>query len=231
MFENISKKIANVSRGAVNGTKKFAEGISLSSQVDECKKEINECYTKLGETFYTRTKTNIPEEYQGIFERIKMLNNQIILLEEQMRRVKGVRNCPKCNQEVSEDAIFCPSCGFSLPPMASPVFHPELPQKHCPNCGNTIDEDAAFCTECGYSFANQPQQEETATACQVEEDDEATVLLDNYQDEAHEGLQNHSAVEQITPEEVESIRVCKVCGAPLRPQSVFCTNCGARSEE
>lgn len=230
MFENISKKIANVSRGAVNGTKKFAEGISLSSQVDECKKEINDCYTKLGETFYSRTKENVPEEYRGIFERIKMLNSQIIQLQEQMRRVKGVRNCPKCGMEVTQDALFCPGCGYSLPPMTVPVLQSDTPQKHCPSCGGMVDEDALFCTECGWSFSNKSQDVDSVVT--YEEDDEATILLEHYDEAVEERQQDdYAKVEQIVPEEVESIRICKKCGAPLRPQSMFCTNCGTKSEE
>lgn len=224
MFENISKKIANVSKGAVNGTKKFAESVSLSTQIDDCRKEIRQCYTQLGETYYKRTKSGtIPEEFEGIFERIGMLDSKIIQLQEQMKRVKGLRNCPKCGAEVADEAIFCPGCGFSLPPKVTPIPQPALQQKRCENCGSMVDEDAAFCTECGWSFTNQPQVD---TSYMTEDDDEATVLLNDCQDTAA----NESVSEQILPDEVENIRVCKNCGAPLRPQSMFCTNCGTRAD-
>lgn len=227
MFENISKKIANVSRGAVNGTKKIAESISIGSQVDEYKKELTECYMKLGETYYNRTNVNVPEEYQGIFERIKVLELQITQLQEQMKRVKGIRNCPKCGQEVAEDAIFCPNCGFSLPPVVMAPPESQVPQKHCPSCGSMVDEDAVFCTECGWSFANQTQiMDEEVVYGNDERDEDATVMLNSYQEKTEQ-----PQAEQLTAEEIKDIRVCKECGAPLKPQSMFCTNCGTRAEE
>lgn len=230
MFENISKKIANVSRGVVNSTKKIAEGISLGSQADELKKELTECYTKLGETFYSRTKENIPEVYQGIFERIRMLEMQITKLQEQMKKVKSIRNCPKCGQEADEDAIFCPNCGFSLPPVVMTLAKPDVPQKRCSGCGAMVDEDAVYCTECGWSFINQSQimEEDYNEPIYDEGDDEATVLINNCQEEAEE---ERPQAEQLTSEEIETIRVCKKCGAPLRPQSMFCTNCGTSAKE
>lgn len=144
-------------------------------------------------------------------------------LQEQMKRVKGLRNCPKCGAEVADEAIFCPGCGFSLPPKVTPIPQSALQQKRCENCGSMVDEDAAFCTECGWSFTNQPQVD---TSYMTEDDDEATVLLNDCQDTAA----NESVSEQILPDEVENIRVCKNCGAPLRPQSMFCTNCGTRAD-
>ncbi|MDO4313559.1 MAG: YARHG domain-containing protein [Eubacteriales bacterium] len=45
--------------------------------------------------------------------------------------------CQYCNQEIPEDAVFCPECG----------------QKQgisvCPECGEPVEEGAAFCAECG----------------------------------------------------------------------------------
>ena len=52
-------------------------------------------------------------------------------------------NCPKCNEEIEEDLVFCPACGKKLI---------EEDSKNCPKCSTTNNIDASFCNGCGYNF-------------------------------------------------------------------------------
>ena len=46
--------------------------------------------------------------------------------------------CPYCNAEISDDSLFCGSCGKKLPQ-----------QKECVRCGKIIDVNSDFCPYCG----------------------------------------------------------------------------------
>ena len=44
--------------------------------------------------------------------------------------------CPKCNKELSVNALFCTECGERI-----------IPQ--CPNCGVMLTNEANYCPKCG----------------------------------------------------------------------------------
>lgn len=49
--------------------------------------------------------------------------------------------CPKCHQEIQEDAIFCSQCGMKI--------------ERCPHCQKPIMSNARFCTYCGKPLSEQ----------------------------------------------------------------------------
>lgn len=49
---------------------------------------------------------------------------------------KSIINCPSCNQENDNDALFCKACGKTL-------------FKECPKCQTKNDSDSEFCKKCG----------------------------------------------------------------------------------
>lgn len=61
--------------------------------------------------------------------------------------------CPDCNNPVSRDARFCPSCGHQLI-----VF------RQCPHCGKNISPSARFCARCGRPVEQKPA-EKKCPAC------------------------------------------------------------------
>lgn len=46
--------------------------------------------------------------------------------------------CPYCNSEISDNSMFCGSCGKKLPQ-----------QKECVKCGKIIDDISDYCPYCG----------------------------------------------------------------------------------
>ena len=154
MFENIGKKIVGVGKGVMRGTQNFSETVSLNARIDECRKDLNNCYCQLGQAYFSRTTSDVPPEYQGIFDRIHMLNQTIVQLQEQIKVIKGIRQCPNCGAEVASNVMFCGNCGYSMPPVnsAQPAWNGPV----CAKCGAPLEEGAAFCTNCGAPAAPNP---------------------------------------------------------------------------
>lgn len=51
--------------------------------------------------------------------------------------------CPKCNEEIDDNASFCQSCGEKLNKESS---------INCPKCGEILKSNVNFCSNCGYNF-------------------------------------------------------------------------------
>ena len=65
-----------------------------------------------------------------------------------------MRLCPKCNQELDNEALFCTKCGAR--------------QEHkCATCGAELAEDSKFCIKCGKAVNNKeiPQKQNTSELC------------------------------------------------------------------
>ena len=169
MFENIGKKIVGVGKGVMRGTQNFSETVSLNAKIDECKKDLNNCYSQLGQAYYSRTTTDVPPEYQGIFDRIQMLNQTILQLQEQIKVIKGIRQCPRCGADVASNVMFCGNCGYSMPPV-NPNQNSAWNGPVCAKCGAPLEEGAAFCTSCGAKieaapFQSAPQSAPSGRVC------------------------------------------------------------------
>lgn len=52
-----------------------------------------------------------------------------------------MKKCPNCGAEAEDSALFCSSCGASLPEGKSGSF--------CSHCGTKIEGNPAFCPKCG----------------------------------------------------------------------------------
>lgn len=56
--------------------------------------------------------------------------------------------CKNCGKQISDDANFCPCCGYGVL---------EDDGSHCPNCGAEIAADANFCSKCGKTLGPDTQ--------------------------------------------------------------------------
>lgn len=61
--------------------------------------------------------------------------------------------CPKCNEELEDDAVFCSGCGA---PIEQTIF--------CPQCGEKTSRDSAFCQNCGAPINHIPEMKAPSQA-------------------------------------------------------------------
>ncbi|MBT8333917.1 MAG: zinc-ribbon domain-containing protein [Desulfobacterales bacterium] len=70
--------------------------------------------------------------------------------------------CPDCQNEISDDARFCPYCG-----------HQQVVLSKCLNCSKNLSPNARFCSRCGTSTEQQPK-EKICSECSTENMPDAT---------------------------------------------------------
>lgn len=64
-----------------------------------------------------------------------------------------MKNCPFCNAEIFDEAIFCVQCKSSLPTNEVASTNPNV--KICSACGNECDNNAILCVKCGTLLDNK----------------------------------------------------------------------------
>lgn len=78
-------------------------------------------------------------------------------------------SCPKCGNEVSDQAVNCVHCGERIAPIEpEPESEPEPEMADaellCDECGNPVPEDAEVCPKCGCPMKKEDKRNEDAIA-------------------------------------------------------------------
>lgn len=68
--------------------------------------------------------------------------NEFDRLDSSQPALRTTMFCTHCGQEISKDAITCPSCGA-----------PQKDTKFCQHCGSMIDNACVVCPKCGKQVA------------------------------------------------------------------------------
>ncbi|GEM_PF-3272442 len=116
-FEEISKKVRKFSKDTMTEVQKMNEVRQLNSKVNEEKKYLNKLYLEAGKKLYDKYKdSETPlEGFEADFRKITERYSVMDLLQDEIRKVKGVVLCPCCNMEVAATERFCSNCGNRMP--------------------------------------------------------------------------------------------------------------------
>lgn len=141
-FDDISKKLSDVSQATIQKTKDMTDTMKYSSVISDEEKSIKTNYAKLGELYYNEIKDCAEGVYGPI---VAQINESVARIEEcriKIEEIRSANKCPNCGASISSDDLFCAACGTKIErrETASPV---------CSNCGKPLNSDAAFCIYCG----------------------------------------------------------------------------------
>ena len=176
-FENLGKKISDVSQTTVQKTKDLAEIGKLIYMISDAEKKINEAYLQIGKKYLEEFGENPGESYAEYVNTIKEATDCIAEYKKNIDNLKGVVKCPNCGSSVDANSAFCAACGSPLP-KPEPV-QSEAAFKFCTGCGAKIDIDTKFCPSCGKAVSNpEPVAEAEATIVEEQPVSENTVVED-----------------------------------------------------
>lgn len=196
MLDGLKKKTQNLT-----GT------MSLNSQISDLEKANAALYSQLGREYFKRWQAHPVAELAQIVAAIEANIDKSVQLNEEIKRLKGIKKCPRCGNDMAYDAIFCPSCGCnayngqSVPAGTAPAAVQAATPQPVPM---PVQPPAAV---------PQPAPMQPAAA-------PAYVPV---QQPASE-----TAPVQAEAPAAESGRFCTGCGAPLSENAVFCTGCGVK---
>ncbi|HIR88524.1 MAG TPA: zinc-ribbon domain-containing protein [Candidatus Fimimorpha faecalis] len=174
-FEKLTETFAKNSKEFADKAKDYAEVAKLHTKINAANTKINESLITLGKAYYDAHKNDGNTEFEAIFEEIHKAHLTIRKCQEEIQKIKNIKICEKCGEEVSADATYCSHCGAKLKTTDKKeksddvVEEAEVNQAQetkasdleeeaekktviCPSCGQELDADAEFCTKCGSSM-------------------------------------------------------------------------------
>ena len=110
----VSDKLSQTGRNVVNKTKKMTEMSKVKAELEAEKELRDDQYLALGKAYYECSKQVDQAEYEAIFTQIRVYDQKIKHLEEQLTLMKGVRACPRCGYEMKASAVYCGQCGLNI---------------------------------------------------------------------------------------------------------------------
>jgi len=145
-FDEVSKKISQTSQSVTQKTKDMAETVRLNSQISDEEKKTDGFLLQLGKVYFAKHSVDPEPEFAELIAGIEESRERVNTYSEQVKQLKGIIKCPKCNGDVQYNSQFCPSCGLDI--NASKAV-PAKSGRTCPNCNATISADLSFCIHCG----------------------------------------------------------------------------------
>ena len=209
-FDNLGKKITQASQGVAQSTRNFADTAKLNGMINDEERKIAELYQQIGRSYYMNRKED-PEEFAaGYVQEITAAMERMEQFKEQIRQIKGIRNCPNCGAEIGANAVFCNVCGYKLQevPQQPAYGQPQQPvygQPQQPPYGQPQQPPYSQPQQPAYSQPQQPEYIEPQEP--------------NYIQPQETDLGQAETSEIITPR-------CANCGNELRPGQKFCNQCG-----
>lgn len=117
-FNKLGKKASETYQVTKEKTVKFSEEVKLKMKLNETKAEIENLYKEIGENVYTQYKTNTEEMSEEIKDKCEKVSNkfdEISKIESDILKLRKVKKCIECKEEIEENADFCPKCGKPQP--------------------------------------------------------------------------------------------------------------------
>ena len=254
-FEDLEKKITQTGETVVQKTKDSAEILKLEGMIYDEEKKLDLLYKQLGKQCFDTYLQSHDEKLDYLFNEIQKSIDTAISYSEQVKKLKKIRTCPACGNDVESDSCFCNKCGKRL----DDPCRTEADAKLCPKCGTPATEGFSFCMNCGASLQEipaadpipevqpepvveaepevQPAQAKRCSNCGAEIDDE-TIFCMNCGMKVG-AVPAADPIPEIQPEPVfeaepevqpAQAKRCSNCGAEIDDETVFCMNCGMKVE-
>ncbi len=96
----------------------LSEEIKIRGKISEYKEKIEEKYTEIGKEVYNQIKDGKDVSKDSITSKcdeIKISQEEISKLKEQLLAIKKVKKCVGCGAEIAIDSDFCSKCGKAQP--------------------------------------------------------------------------------------------------------------------
>ncbi len=186
-LDDLGRTISGVGQSTIQKTREMSDTMKYNSLISDEERAIKNYFTSLGELYYNEHAECAEGAYFPIVEQINECRSRISDYKSIIDAIKAKRKCPYCGASLSQDDLFCASCGKKVEKRTAA-------EGFCKNCGKPLNEDADFCIYCGTriekELSAQEQQEripdvsnmESATMEMVERSSNAELVPEEVND-------------------------------------------------
>lgn len=150
-FNKAKDSITSAGKGLTQKASNMTGLAKTQAKLKDEEKQLDESLRELGRLFYDNLNEDTRRQFPELTQKIDNLYQQIKEDKIEIVFLKGKKVCPNCGDELEIEVAHCPSCGFDVSNVKSPVRHEEAPKAtvYCPDCGKPLNEGARFCMNCG----------------------------------------------------------------------------------
>lgn len=113
-FSKITETISDTSKVVAQKAKDISDLTRLNSQISTEENRINAAFLAIGRRYFEENAGEVSEEYISDFSAINDARAKIRSYQDQISIIKGICTCQNCGTEVSNEAVFCSTCGAKL---------------------------------------------------------------------------------------------------------------------
>lgn len=111
-FDKFTNTVSTASKEGISKAKEIKDAAKVQMDIKDRESSIAKMYRELGQAYYHAHKEDADPEYDQILA-IKASFAEIADLKAELDKIKGVRRCPSCGQQIALNAKFCANCGTS----------------------------------------------------------------------------------------------------------------------
>lgn len=115
-IDNLKKNFKDVTDKTVKKTNELTSIAKLNVAIKSEESKLSDCYKSIGRLFYTAERDNLDntEEIATYIMQADKIKANIAGYQKELAILRNVVICEGCNNEISNDAIFCPICGLKV---------------------------------------------------------------------------------------------------------------------
>jgi hypothetical protein len=142
-------KITKATQDVVRGAKDLTDTARQNSLIADEQKQIANLYAQIGKLYHETHEANPDTPLGKLCLAINASNERIVKYNEEIRKIKGTKRCPKCGADIALASSFCGICGTKTEDVAEAPPPSETTKNYCKSCGAELTTGIAFCTSCG----------------------------------------------------------------------------------
>ncbi len=153
-FDEIKRSATGVADRAMKRTNEVTNLVKLKLAVKSSEGKLSSVYEEIGRLFYTaeRSGEDCTSDIAAFIMKADKLKADIASYTKQIAKLRNIRICESCGNEIDQNVNFCPVCGAKQETLVEVAPEVEVTAEECA-------EDAAECVTDAFEEAKDKAEE------------------------------------------------------------------------
>ncbi|HOM02520.1 MAG TPA: hypothetical protein PLH43_06795 [Acetivibrio sp.] len=112
-IKDFTRKVTDTAKFAARKSSDMVEITKLNFNIGTEEDKIKRAYAQMGEIVYRSFENGeeVPADLKALCEKVADMKKNIEQMKQQILRIKSIKVCPSCKEELPEEVAYCPKCG------------------------------------------------------------------------------------------------------------------------